>query len=116
MVDVEGLGQHVSGVGMQTGECLGIGPSHPRRGLDQAVTVGVLADGGENLTDGRLDPRLVDRDDRRPLGVGHGNSLDVARTPTDNVQRAANRRRQGLSASLTGFEIFNVQRPRFVIE
>jgi hypothetical protein len=59
MVSLEAGGQHLSRVDPQTGEEFGIGPGDPGRGLDQTVTVRILADRDQDLAYGLLDPPKV---------------------------------------------------------
>ena len=70
-----------SGSCQQPGEYLLVGPGHPRRGLAQALAVGVLTDRDEQLADG-ASARFSSNSPigaRRPASrVGHGASGAVA--------------------------------------
>ena len=60
VAEVEGRGQDVLGRHAQPDGELGVRPRHPGRGLAQALALGVLADGREQLADGRLGAGLVE--------------------------------------------------------
>jgi hypothetical protein len=60
VVGLERGGEHLGRVDAQAGEQLGIRTRDPGRRAPQAVAIRVLADGDEDLPDGRLDPRQVD--------------------------------------------------------
>ncbi len=60
VVGVEHGGEHVLRALAQPGELLGVGPRDPGRGLPQAVTLRVLADGEQDLPDRALDARHVE--------------------------------------------------------
>ncbi|GIG73757.1 hypothetical protein Pfl04_21610 [Planosporangium flavigriseum] len=60
VVGLERRGEHLSRVDPQAGEELGVRPRDPGRRTAQAVAVGVLADGDQDLPDSGLDPRQVD--------------------------------------------------------
>lgn len=60
MVRLEGRRQDLGRVDAQAGEELGVGAGDPGGRLAQPVAVGVLADGDEDLADGRLDALQVD--------------------------------------------------------
>lgn len=61
VAEVEGRGQHLAGVLLQTGEHLAVGPGHPAGGVTQAVAVGILPDPDQDLADRCCHPLLVDR-------------------------------------------------------
>src|SRR2546421_1273076 len=61
VVGLERGRQYLGGVDAQPGEQLGVRLRDPGRGLPQAVPVGVLADGDEDLPHRVLDPLEVDR-------------------------------------------------------
>ena len=64
--------EHVGGVLPQPGEDSRVGPGDPRRGVAQALAVGVLADRDEELADRGLGAREVDRaraSTASPLGL-----------------------------------------------
>src|SRR6478752_1771773 len=61
VVDLERRAEHVGRRHVEAGVDLGERPGHPARGVEQALAVGVLTDGEEQLPDGRLGARLVDR-------------------------------------------------------
>ena len=60
VLDVEGLREHFCGVERQPREELAVGPRDARRCLLQTLTIGVLADGDEQLAHRGLGPWLVD--------------------------------------------------------
>src|SRR5215469_15375998 len=57
---VEYRAEHVLGLLPQPSELLGISPGHAGRGVTQAVSLGILADGVEDLAHRTLDAGLVD--------------------------------------------------------
>ena len=70
------------------GEDLGIRPRYPRRGFQQAVALGVLADGEQDLAHGPLDAGQVDRsgsDVAGPLALRH--RADYSRAPCTPLGR-----------------------------
>ena len=60
VVHVEGPDEVGGGVLVDAAAHLGVHAGHPCRGLLQAVTGGVLADGHQDLSDGGLDAAQVD--------------------------------------------------------
>src|SRR6478735_1153750 len=68
VVDLERRAEHVGRRHVEAGVDLGERPGHPARGVEQALAVGVLTDGEEQLPDGRLGARLVDRHASALLG------------------------------------------------
>ena len=88
MLGVEDGGEHVLGPLPQPGELLGVHPSHPGRGVDEAVPIRILADGDQYLADRPLDPLLIDG--RLPIdGCQLGRELLSRRL----IQRGVLRRR-----------------------
>src|SRR5206468_4162692 len=65
VIDLEGGGEVAARVDAVSRQHLGPHPGHPRRGADQPVAPGVLADGGEELAHGPLDAFGIDL----PLGA-----------------------------------------------
>jgi hypothetical protein len=60
VVGLERGGEHLRRVDPQAGEQLGVRARDPGRRPAQAVALRILADGNQDLPDGRLDPRQVD--------------------------------------------------------
>jgi hypothetical protein len=90
VVGLERRTEHLRRLDTQPGEQLGVGASHAGRGLLQTFAVRVLADRDEDLADGRLDPRQVDR------GVDVGAAQAAADQPGgDMIELAIARIRSG---------------------
>jgi hypothetical protein len=60
VVGLEHGGEHLRRIDPQAGEQFGVGARNPGRRAAQAVTVGILTDGEQDLPDGGLDARQVD--------------------------------------------------------
>ena len=80
MVLVERLVQDGVGIGIEAREDLRIGPRDPGGGVAQALAIGVLADGDQQLADGRLGAGPVDA--RRPGPADRGISGGAQRDPS----------------------------------
>src|ERR1700734_104151 len=60
VLSVEYRREHFLGALPHPGELLGVAPRHPRRGIDQAIAIGVFPDGDQNLADRPLYPVMID--------------------------------------------------------
>ena len=91
VAELERRRQDVGRVLTQAAEHLRVGAGEPRRGVAQAFAVGVLADGDEQLADGGLDPRMVERpaDVLGEIGLGDQRVSSRRHAPRRATPRAA---------------------------
>src|SRR5262245_64195675 len=87
MAEVERRGEYVLGTHPHPGEHLGVRPGHPARGVDQALALGVLTGGQEQLTDRRLG--AVEVEVWYVVALGQTDALDRHARPRGWAVRAS---------------------------